>query len=92
MKKMTPEAVISIAEQGIIAVLMICGPLLVLALVVGLVVSIFQATTQIQEQTLAFIPKIVAVLVGLVVFGPWMLNYAVSYTNDILSNLTRFIG
>ncbi|WP_307474440.1 flagellar biosynthesis protein FliQ [Cytobacillus purgationiresistens] len=89
---MTPEAVISIAEQGIIAVLMICGPLLVLALVVGLVVSIFQATTQIQEQTLAFIPKIVAVLVGLVVFGPWMLNYAVSYTNDILSNLTRFIG
>ncbi|MBN6887178.1 flagellar biosynthesis protein FliQ [Cytobacillus horneckiae] len=89
---MTPEAVISIAEQGVMAVLMICGPLLLLALVVGLVVSIFQATTQIQEQTLAFIPKIVAVLLGIVVFGPWMLNYIVTYTNDILSNLTRFIG
>lgn len=51
-----------------------------------------QATTQIQEQTLAFVPKIVAVLVGIVVFGPWMLNYMVSYTSDILSNLTRYIG
>ncbi|MDQ0184812.1 flagellar biosynthetic protein FliQ [Cytobacillus kochii] len=74
------------------AVLIVCGPLLLLALVVGLIVSIFQATTQIQEQTLAFVPKIVAVLVGIVVFGPWMLNYMVSYTSDILSNLTRYIG
>lgn len=67
---MTPETVISIAERGIITVLMICGPLLILALVVGLVVSIFQATTQIQEQTLAFVPKIVAVLVGVVFLDP----------------------
>ncbi|ASV65942.1 flagellar biosynthesis protein FliQ [Cytobacillus sp. FSL W7-1323] len=89
---MTSETVISIAEQGIMAVLIVCGPLLLLALVVGLIVSIFQATTQIQEQTLAFVPKIVAVLVGIVVFGPWMLNYMVSYTSDILSNLTRYIG
>ena len=78
---MTPETVISIAERGIITVLMICGPLLILALVVGLVVSIFQATTQIQEQTLAFIPKIVAVLVGVVFFGPWMLSHMLSYAN-----------
>ena len=62
---MTPETVIAIAEEGIWTVLLICGPLLLLALVVGLIVSIFQATTQIQEQTLAFIPKIVAVLLGL---------------------------
>ncbi|WNS77188.1 flagellar biosynthesis protein FliQ [Bacillus sp. DTU_2020_1000418_1_SI_GHA_SEK_038] len=89
---MTPESVITIAEQGIITVLMISGPLLVLALVVGLIVSIFQATTQIQEQTLAFIPKIVAVLAGLVFFGPWMLSHMLSYAGEIFSNLTRFIG
>ncbi|MBT2660197.1 flagellar biosynthesis protein FliQ [Bacillus sp. ISL-45] len=89
---MTSEAVISIAERGIYTVLMISGPLLILALVVGLIVSIFQATTQIQEQTLAFVPKIVAVLVGVVFFGPWMLSYMLSYATEIFSNLTRFVG
>lgn len=89
---MTPDSVITIAEQGIWAVLLISGPLLLLALIVGLIVSIFQATTQIQEQTLAFVPKIVAVLVGIVFFGPWMLSRVLSYANDIFSNLTRFIG
>ena len=89
---MTSEAVISIAERGIYTVLMISGPLLALALVVGLIVSIFQATTQIQEQTLAFVPKIVAVLVGIIFFGPWMLSYMLSYAGEIFSNLTRFVG
>lgn len=89
---MTSEAVISIAERGIYTVLMISGPLLALALIVGLIVSIFQATTQIQEQTLAFIPKIVAVLIGVVFFGPWMLSYMLSYATEIFSNLTRFVG
>lgn len=89
---MTSEAVISIAERGIYTVLMVSGPLLVLALVVGLIVSIFQATTQIQEQTLAFVPKIVAVLIGIVFFGPWMLSYMLSYASEIFSNLTRFVG
>ena len=89
---MTPETVIAIAEEGIWTVLIISGPLLLIALVVGLIVSIFQATTQIQEQTLAFVPKIVAVLIGLVIFGPWMLSHMTSYTSDILSNLIRYIG
>lgn len=89
---MTPETVIAIAEEGIWAVILISGPLLLIALVVGLIVSIFQATTQIQEQTLAFIPKIVAVLVGIVIFGPWMLSHMLSYTNNIFNNLIRFIG
>ncbi|WP_174735020.1 flagellar biosynthesis protein FliQ [Mesobacillus harenae] len=89
---MTPETVISIAEQGILIVLLISGPLLLLALIVGLVVSIFQATTQIQEQTLAFVPKIVAVLLGVVFFGPWMLSHMLSYANEIFSNLTRYVG
>ncbi|CAI9390909.1 flagellar biosynthesis protein FliQ [Niallia sp. HCP3S3_B10] len=89
---MSQEMVISIAEKGIITVLIVSGPLLIIALAVGLIISIFQATTQIQEQTLAFVPKIVAVLVGLVFFGSWMLSHMLSYTKDIFSNLTRFIG
>lgn len=89
---MNSEAVIAIAERGIYTVLIVSGPLLLLALVVGLIVSIFQATTQIQEQTLAFVPKIVAILLGIVFFGPWMLSSMLSYANEIFSNLTRFVG
>ncbi|GIN83687.1 flagellar biosynthetic protein FliQ [Heyndrickxia sporothermodurans] len=89
---MNSDMVISLAEKGIYTTLIVAGPLLLVALVVGLLVSIFQATTQIQEQTLAFIPKIVAVLVGLVIFGPWMLSHILSYAADIFSNLTRYVG
>jgi flagellar biosynthesis protein FliQ len=89
---MNAESVIALAERGVYTTLIICAPLLLLALVVGLVVSIFQATTQIQEQTLAFIPKIVAVLVGVVFFGPWMLTKLVTYASEIFTNLNRFVG
>ncbi|MDY0396377.1 flagellar biosynthesis protein FliQ [Virgibacillus halophilus] len=89
---MSSEFVLSLAEKGIYTTLIITGPLLILALAVGLLVSIFQATTQIQEQTLAFIPKIVAVLVGLIFFGPWMLTKMVEFTSDILQNLNSFVG
>jgi flagellar biosynthesis protein FliQ len=73
-------------------VLIISGPLLLIALITGLLVSIFQATTQIQEQTLAFVPKIIAVLVGIIFFGPWMLSQITSYAKDIFDNLSRYIG
>lgn len=89
---MNSEMVISLAEKAVYTTLIICGPLLLVALVIGLIVSIFQATTQIQEQTLAFVPKIVAVLVGLIFFGPWMLSILISYAQDIFSNLNRFVG
>ncbi|MFY4773899.1 flagellar biosynthesis protein FliQ [Metabacillus sp. RGM 3146] len=89
---MSSEFVISIAEKAVYTTLMVCGPLLILALVIGLIVSIFQATTQIQEQTLAFVPKIVAVMVGLIFFGPWMLSTLISYAAQILGNLNRFVG
>ncbi|GIN37516.1 MULTISPECIES: flagellar biosynthesis protein FliQ [Heyndrickxia] len=89
---MNSDMVISLAEKGIYITLIVAGPLLLVALIVGLIVSIFQATTQIQEQTLAFIPKIVAVLIGLVFFGPWMLSHLLSYATDIFSNLTRYVG
>ncbi|MFD2870578.1 flagellar biosynthesis protein FliQ [Kurthia sp. 3B1D] len=89
---MSQELVISIAERAITVVIMASGPLLLVALVVGLLVSIFQATTQIQEQTLSFVPKIIAVLLAIVFFGPWMLTKVVTYTKDIFENLTRYIG
>ena len=89
---MSQEFVISLAEQGVFTVLIIAGPLLAIALGVGLMVSIFQATTQIQEQTLAFIPKIVAVLVALIVFGPWMLSNMINFASQIFNNLHRFVG
>ncbi|KWW10930.1 MULTISPECIES: flagellar biosynthesis protein FliQ [Bacillaceae] len=89
---MNAEFVIDIAEKGIYMVLIIAGPLMVIALVVGLLVSIFQATTQIQEQTLAFVPKIVAVLLGLILLAPWMLSHLLSYANEIFGNLNRFVG
>ena len=89
---MNGEFVISLAEKGVYTILIVSGPLLLLALVVGLIISIVQATTQIQEQTLAFVPKIVAVLVGIVFFGPWMLSKMISFTYEIFSNLYRYVG
>lgn len=89
---MSSEFVIGLAGQAILTVLKISAPMLGLGLIVGLLVSIFQATTQIQEQTLAFIPKIVAVFVALLVFGPWILNVMVDFTRRLLGNLANFIG
>lgn len=89
---MNSEFIIRIAGEAVFTVLKVSAPALVLALTVGLIVSIFQATTQIQEQTLAFVPKIVAVLLSFLIFGPWMLTSMVDFTFHILDNLHRFIG
>lgn len=89
---MTSETIIALAERSITTVLLTAGPLLVVALATGLAVSVFQATTQIQEQTLAFVPKIVAVLIGIVFFGAWMLGTVTNFATDIFENLVRYIG
>ncbi|ANU09164.1 flagellar biosynthetic protein FliQ [Planococcus antarcticus DSM 14505] len=89
---MTPDMVIKLAEQSIFTVILISAPMLLIALAVGLLVSVFQAMTQIQEQTLAFIPKILAVFISLVVFGPWMLTLLLDYTRDLFQQLPRIIG
>jgi len=86
------ELILSLAERGVLTILLVAGPILLLALAVGLFVSIFQATTQIQEQTLAFIPKIIAVFVGVVFFGSWMLTKIIEFTNDLYQNINRFVG
>jgi flagellar biosynthesis protein FliQ len=89
---LTPEGIIRLAENSFYLILVVSAPILGIALLVGLLISVFQAATQIQEQTLAFVPKIVAVLVGLVIFGPWMLTHLVDFTQNIFNNLNRFIG
>jgi flagellar biosynthetic protein FliQ len=80
---MTPELVVQLGRRSFEAVLLLAGPLLICALVVGLLVSIFQAVTSINEATLAFAPKIVAVMVAIVVFFPWMMTYMSDFTNEI---------
>ncbi|AIQ36493.1 MULTISPECIES: flagellar biosynthesis protein FliQ [Paenibacillus] len=89
---MSTEFIIGLASQAVYLVLEVSAPMLILGLVVGLIISIFQATTQIQEQTLAFVPKIVAVLLALLLFGPWIITKLIDFTSQILGNLYMYIG
>lgn len=89
---MSTDFIIGLAGEAVFVVLKASAPMLILALVVGLIVSIFQATTQIQEQTLAFVPKIVAVFVSIIIFGPWILNTVIDFTYNLLNNLHNYIG
>ncbi|MFF2014784.1 flagellar biosynthesis protein FliQ [Paenibacillus sp. NPDC058177] len=89
---MSTEFIIGLAGQAVYIVLETSAPMLILGLAVGLIISIFQATTQIQEQTLAFVPKIVAVLLTLLLFGPWIITKLVDFTSQILGNLHMYIG
>ncbi len=83
--------VISIARETVLTALLLSAPPLLMGLVVGLIISIFQAVTQIQEQTLTFVPKLIAVLLSLLVFGPWMLNLIMGFSARILGNLGSVI-
>jgi flagellar biosynthetic protein FliQ len=87
----TPEFVIGFGRQAIEITLLLSLPLLGLGLVVGLAVSIFQATTQIQEMTLTFIPKILAILAALIIFSPWMLEKLITYTRTIIVNIPTYV-
>lgn len=88
---MTPEMVMTIARETIITSILLSAPPLGIGLLVGLTISIFQAVTQIQEQTLTFVPKIVAILVSILIFGPWMLNVLIQFAVNILGNLSSVI-
>ena len=82
---MTPESDMTMAHQAMYVALLLAAPLLLVALVVGLVVSLFQAATQINESTLSFIPKLIAVAVTLVIAGPWMLSTLLDYMRSVLT-------
>ena len=89
---MSGDLVIQIGQEALMMVLIVSAPMLGLGLTVGLMVSVFQATTSIQEQTLAFIPKIIAVFVAILIFGPWMLSLMVEFCTGIFTNIPIRIG
>ncbi len=89
---MTPEVVMDIGRQAIEMTLLLSAPLLLAALVIGLIVSVFQAATQINEQTLSFIPKLVGMLLVLLLAGPWMLQLMVDYIRRLFENIPQLIG
>ncbi|MFA7060590.1 MAG: flagellar biosynthesis protein FliQ [Pedobacter sp.] len=82
---MTPELVVQLARRSFEATLLLAAPLLIFSLVVGLLISVFQAVTSINEATLAFAPKIVAVMVAMIIFFPWMMTYMSDFTREIYS-------
>jgi flagellar biosynthesis protein FliQ len=86
---MTPDFLMGFARQAVELTLLISLPMLGIGLVVGLMVSIFQAVTQIQEMTLTFIPKIVTVLLGLLLFGPWMIRKMVAFTEYVITTIPQ---
>ncbi len=88
---MTPEFSLGLAKQAIEITLLLSLPILGIGMVVGLVVSIFQAVTQIQEMTLAFVPKIVAVMLGLLAFFPWMMDKMGAFTEKLIVNIPNYI-
>jgi flagellar biosynthetic protein FliQ len=89
---MNQDTIVNLATQAMSLALKIAGPLLLVALVVGVLVSVFQAVTQIQEQSLSLIPKIAAVAVVIVLLGPWMLGQLVSYTSALYTAIPTMVG
>ena len=88
---MTQDMAIQVGREALLMVMLVAAPMLGLGLIVGVVVSIFQATTQIQEQTLVFVPKIIATFVAILLFGPWILGMLVDYTREILTSFNSVI-
>ncbi len=84
---MTPEAVIHIGKKAVETILLTSAPMLLAAMVIGLLISIFQAATQINEQTMTFIPKIVAVFLTLLIFGPWIIEMLITFTTGIITQI-----
>lgn len=89
---MSEGEVIGLAQQALYTGILAAIPMLGLGLIVGLVVAIFQATTQINEQTLVFIPKILAVAIALVLFGPWIIHKMVDFTTGLYNNINSMLG
>ena len=88
---MDTTLVLEIARQAILTAFYVAGPILVVSMVVGIVISILQATTQINEQTLTFVPKLIAIALSLLVFGQWMLTKVIEFTKYLWTNINQFI-
>lgn len=88
---MSPETVMGIAYQGMRVTLFLAGPLLLTALMIGLLVSLFQAATQINEMTLSFIPKILGVFTAIILTGPWLLKLITDFTRELFTNIPMML-
>lgn len=88
---MTEQEVLDITREALFLVIECSAPLLLLSLVVGLIISIFQTITSIQEQTLTFVPKILAVFIGLMIFGSWIATNMVDFMNKLWSNFGNYV-
>ena len=89
---MTPETIMTMGNQAIKVALLLGAPMLLVALIIGLVISIFQAATQINEATLSFIPKLIAIFATLIIAGPWMLEQMVDYIRQLFSSIPTLVG
>ena len=89
---MTEGRVLDVAKEAIYTIIICSAPMLIISLVVGLIVSIFQTVTSIQEQTLTFVPKIIAVFVGLMIFGSWILTNLTEFVTTLWSNFSMYLG
>ena len=89
---MTPESVMTLGRHAMEITLMVAAPMLLVALIIGLIVSIFQAATQINEATLSFIPKLVGIFVAIVVAGPWMLSVMLDYMRQVFTSIPNLVG
>ncbi len=89
---MTEGQVLDIAKDALYMIIMVSAPLLLISLVVGLIISIFQTITSIQEQTLTFVPKIICVFLGMMLFGSWMLNQLTEFIDRLWSNFSIYLG
>ena len=89
---MTPETVMTVGTRALEVTLMLAAPMLLVALVTGLLVGVFQAATQINEMTLSFIPKLIAMAATIALAGPWMLKLIVSYTRELFQSIPGLIG
>ena len=89
---MDTQTVIAIGREALTVTLMVAGPMLLVGLVIGLIISIFQSVTQINEMTLTFVPKILAVALTLLIFLPWMINTLVDFTNHMFAMIPTLVG
>ncbi|SFH49945.1 flagellar biosynthetic protein FliQ [Tindallia magadiensis] len=88
---MNEGMIIELGQQTMLTILLMSAPMLGFGLIVGLSVSIFQTITSIQEQTLTFVPKIIAVFTSIIIFSPWLLSILINFTNTLFEDLSRFI-
>ena len=89
---MTPDTIIDISQQALYVITMLAAPMLISALLIGLLIGMFQAATQINEMTLSFIPKLLVLVVAIMIAGPWMLELITNYTRRLYLSIPGLIG